>query len=215
MLPALKNSILLLIIAATIVLWHVGTYRAYKESRIIQARIERLAQAYVLHDTESVFAEISAGASLWRIGGEEWWTNLVSVSARRMKETIFSDITRSDIESLEAIAGHAESISEVFFKNRRGHTLPRLHYELGGLYQVIWVATGASKYALLAEEQYTACLETNPRRPQCLLGLFDVYIKGRAWGNARLTGEEILRYWPANREVRAVLEILQKTSPEK
>lgn len=81
-----------------------------------------------------------------------------------------------------------------------------LNYSQDLLIEASIISTYAEKYNKpdilpAAEELYKEGLQLSPNRPQFLYGLFSLYLTEGKSAEAKTIGEEILKYWPTDKNV--------------
>ncbi|MBI4134136.1 MAG: hypothetical protein HY475_01790 [Candidatus Terrybacteria bacterium] len=202
----LRKGIVVMGVALILAVLIVGTYFPYRKSRAIVAMRTQLSGVATVERFLGVFEEALALYSPY--GQEE--------AVRFIGEQLGGAISvQGDPRVTNAIVAYAEKIFAPLL-TASGGTPPTAVVGsgsspaknllfLGGVHQAAWTRTSEAVYANRSEELYLRCLEASPRRPECLYALFRLYESGGRNEQAKLIGEEILRYWPDER-VRELLE---------
>src|SRR3990167_1349617 len=178
----------------------IGTYLPYRKSRAIAAVSRNLGGATTVERFLGVFEEALALRSPY--GQEE----AVLFAGEQLVKAIGA---QGDPRVANAIVAYAEKIFASLLI-ASGGTPPTAVVDsgsspaknllsLGRIHHAAWMKTGDAAYAKQSEELYLRCLEASPRRPECLYGLFQLYVSADKKEQVRLAGEEILRYWPDER----------------
>jgi len=167
----------------------IGTYLPYRKSRAIAAVNKNLGGATTVERFLGVFGEALALRSPY---GQEEAVLFVS------EQLVKAIGAQGDPRVANAIVAYAEKIFAPLLDGRGSSPAKNL-LSLGRIHHAAWMKTGDAAYAKQSEELYLRCLEASPRRPECLYGLFQLYVSADKKEQVRLAGEEILRYWPDER----------------
>ena len=167
----------------------IGTYLPYRKSRAIAAVSRNLGGATTVERFLGVFEEVLALRSPY---GQEEAVLFVS------EQLVKAIGAQGDPRVANAIVAYAEKIFAPLLDGRGSSPAKNL-LSLGRIHHAAWMKTGDAAYAKQSEELYLRCLEASPRRPECLYGLFQLYVSADKKEQVRLAGEEILRYWPDER----------------
>lgn len=173
----------------------IGTYFPYRKSRAIAAVSRNLGGATTVERFLGMFEEALVLPSPY--GQEE----AVLFASEKLLRTVS---VQGDPQVVNAMATYAEKMFAPLLDGR-GSSPARVVLSLARIHQAAWTRTGNAAYARRSEELYLRCLEASPRRPECLYGLFGLYAGSNKKEQARLAGEEILRYWEDER-VREALK---------
>ncbi|MDP3015314.1 MAG: hypothetical protein Q8N28_02795 [bacterium] len=76
---------------------------------------------------------------------------------------------------------------------------------LAQIYFFLWEKSGNENDFLKSEEYYREALIYGPKLPPVLYNLFDLYRLRGDEENTRKIGEKILKYWPEDERVKAIL----------
>lgn len=94
-------------------------------------------------------------------------------------------------------------MDKYLFKNNVRHLLMN-----GDLHKILWINFGNEKDFKKAEEYFKKAYEIGPNLPPVLYDLFELYRFKGDGENMKKIGEEILKYWPDDENVREVLKNL-------
>lgn len=84
-----------------------------------------------------------------------------------------------------------------------------LHFIFGAeTYNLLWRASGNNEYFKKSEFYYKKIYEIGPKLPPVLYGMFNLYQLSGDMENMKKIGEEILRYWPDDKNVADLLNSL-------
>lgn len=79
---------------------------------------------------------------------------------------------------------------------------------LATMYGRMFEIYGKGEYLEKAQENFQRLLALNPKSPQALHSLFVIYLRKGEFGKAKETGGTILRYWPEDERIKAILKSL-------
>ena len=183
---------------------YFGAYLPYQKSRLGILALHQIRQAKSVAEIED---KADIALNYFSPVGQEEITFFIT-------DALISLIGRLDkknaVSAAPQLAAYLEKINEPIIKKGRGFNLAKGLYSLAKANHFVWVQTDDVNFAVKAEDYYKRCLVESPRRVQCLYGLLDIYgnQKSRS-SDAIKIGEEILRYWSMDNDVREVLEKLK------
>ncbi len=200
----IKRLIIILGIIVVLAALYFGAYLPYQKSRLGLLALYQIREAKSVVEIED---KMNIVLNYFSPIGQEEITYFIT-------DALISLISRLDKTSANQaapqLAAYLEKINEPIIKRGGGFNLAKALYSLGRMNQFVWIQTDDTNFAAKAEDYYKRCLQESPRRVQCLYGLLDLYgnQKSRS-SDAIKIGEEILRYWPTDNDVREILEKLK------
>jgi hypothetical protein len=126
---------------------------------------------------------------------------------RNMANSILSFVQQGgNPSSTAALIGYLNSYYDPILDRGKGMSFGQDLYLEGAINEIAFAETGDQNYLAAAQKWYAEGVTLGPNRPQALYGLFDIY---RAAGDETDTiaiGTTILRNWPTDMQVQAVLQ---------
>ncbi len=193
-----KVNIVLGIVFILIVLYG-GSYLPYEKSRLAKGLIIQLGPT----GGATSIRVVSQGALKYQspVGQEEMVQKFTESLTK-----LLSKIDAKSVSEVPDVMTYVEDINKPIIDRGRGLNFVGHLLSLGDINYIAWLKTGSVGYALQAEKYYNECLEKSPARPQCLYGLFNLYLSdANRLIDVRQTGGEILSYWPNDDLVRQIV----------
>lgn len=185
----LKKYIAAGLMLITAIFLYYGTFLPYQKSLLAVSALE---------SKESLDEAIQYSSP---IGGEETLRH-----AMEEITTSLEKLGKEDAETASFLGFSVEEAQKSIIDRGKGLQYVKTLTFAARLHQLVWIKTRDSHFAVLSETLYKQCLEKSPRRPQCLIGLFELYLSGGNITDAKEIGKEILLYWPTSNGVRTILE---------
>ncbi|MCP6720026.1 MAG: hypothetical protein KJI72_01700 [Patescibacteria group bacterium] len=199
MITKLKKLVILAVIILIVFSLYFGAYLPFKKSTRFVAVTRSLASVRSVDILQRRFDD---ALNLYSpIAGDEtisfFADQMLTILRTRPQEPIGRIVIEYATERIEPILSNPSSLE-----------LTKVLLKVGNLYQLGWELYGDEGYFERAEANYLRGLEISPRRPQFLYGLLQLYMAAGDKERIREVGEEISRYWPADGNVRKILDDL-------
>lgn len=203
--PLAKKIIASLVAGVALLSVYYGSYLPYKKSHAFITTMRGLNQSASLDkfkEALSVPLDIPSP-----IGQEEL--------VRQIGNVIMNVVNQPNTNAavIDELLRYLGQYYDPIIERGSGMSFGQNFYILGTMNEAAFLKTQEVKYLEAAKRYYLAALESGPKRPQPLFGLFDIY---RILGDVEKTkaiAEQILNQWPTEERTRqALAEFLEKVS---
>ncbi len=109
---------------------------------------------------------------------------------------------------IEALVKESERRADTFLKLGKGFNYSQSLYAMAMIYRVATLKLNDEFYYQKAIETFSKGIELSPTRSTFLYGLFDLYVAKKDLFKAKEIGRIVLEYWPADEEVKRILNNL-------
>lgn len=197
--PLAKKIIAIALSASILLLMYFGAYLPFRKSQLYINSLSNFGKnkARTMEEFNKIFQPVFDYRS--PVGDDEIISHHLS--------TILAVMTQqSNRLVIDALIKEAESATAPMLKSGRGFNYTATLYTLALTYRDAAFRFSDENYYQKSIETFNKALETSPRRPGFLYGLYDLYIAKGDFNNAGEVGKIILKYWPQDEEVRKVVE---------
>jgi tetratricopeptide (TPR) repeat protein len=198
----LKTTAALILSVFVLFMVYWGVYLPFRKAQLLVIAMKDFRTSKTIGDFENIFSRVLDFYS--PTGQEESIKQFGLIVIELFKQ---KDLPRSVVEEL---LGFSQKYLDSLIKFNSGGYSSQNLLILGEFYQIFGARFNDSVYLEKAIEYFKKGLELSPQRPQFLYKLFNTYLIGlKDFSSAREIGEEILKYWPSDREVVEALEQLK------
>jgi len=178
---------------------YFGSYRPFEKSRLFIRALTTPPPN--LQDIQARFSQALDYPS--PIGQEELVRNTAATLFHILQNT-------QDPDAIASLMRHIENYYRPIISSGRGTSFNQNLYLLGLSNEIALMKTRNPEYFVAAREYFLEGRRRSPRRPQFLLGMFDIHLFERNTKAAKAVGEEILRYWPTDKRTRRTLQAIHR-----
>ncbi|GEM_PF-301923 len=201
--PLIKKSLVIFGSAAMIVFIYFSAYLPYMKSQKLIDALGGIQGGASLQSYEKAFS--SALDFYSPVGQEE--------SVRQLGNSTFSILSSQknlprDI-SEELLDFNLKYFNPIIEDSRGGNASQNI-LVLGQTYHVLALGYNDVNYLDTAISYYKKGLDRSPRRPQFLYSLLEAYQAKKDYPSAIKIGDEIVKYWPADTQVKQGIEDMRK-----
>jgi len=192
-----KKIISLFSVVVTIFLMYFGSYLPFKKSQLLIDSMMNW-QSQKIRTLQDFFDNFNKSLNFFSPVGQE-------ESIKILGEQIFpliqnkppATIARALVDYLD------EEFNRLPEKSSLGYNQNLL--VVASTHEINWFSYKEKKDFELAQRYFLKGLEKSPKRPQFLYGLFELYRLSNLDAQAKLIGEEILKYWPEDKNVADIV----------
>jgi len=202
--PLIKKTLSILASVVVVVFLYFGAYLPYEKSqKLINAMGILQKGGTSLQGYENAFSSVLDYYS--PVGQEESVKQLgnstlsILSNQKNLPKNIAEELLKFNLKYFEPI-----------INNSRGGNASQNILVVGQIYHALALNYSDLNYLNTAIDYYQKGLSNSPRRPQFLYSLFEAYQAKRDYNLAIKTGEEILKYWPSDTQVKQAVEEMRK-----
>lgn len=201
--PLIKKTLSILASVAVVVFLYFGAYLPYTKSQKLISAMGSIQNGASLQGYENAFSSVLDYYS--PVGQEESVKQLgnstlsILSSQKNLPKNIAEELLKFNLKYFEPI-----------INNSRGGNASQNILVVGQIYHTMALNYNDINYLNIAIDYYQKGLVNSPRRPQFLYSLFEAYQEKKDYNSAIKTGEEILKYWPADTQVKQAVEEIRK-----
>ncbi len=199
----IKKTLSILASVVVVVFLYFGAYLPYEKSQKLISALGAIQSGASLEGYEKAFSSVldyyspvGQGESVKQLGNT---TLSILSSQKNLPKNIAEELLKFNLKYFEPI-----------INNSRGGNASQNFLVMGQIYHALALNYNDLNYLNIAIDYYQKGLVNSPRRPQFLYSLFEAYQAKRDYNSAIKTGEEILKYWPADDKVKQAVEEMRK-----
>jgi len=201
--PLIKKILSILASVVVVVFLYLGAYLPYEKSQKLISAMGSIQGGASLQGYENAFSSVldyyspvGQGESVKQLGNS---TLSILSSQKNLPKNIAEELLKFNLKYFEPI-----------INNSRGGNASQNILILGQIYHTMAMSYNDINYLNNAIDYYKKGLDNSPRRPQFLYSLLEAYQVKRDYPSAIKIGEEILKYWPADTQIKQAVEEMRK-----
>jgi len=201
--PLIKKTLSILASVVVVVFLYLGAYLPYEKSQKLISAMGSIQGGASLQGYENAFGSVLDFYS--PVGQEESVKQLgnstlsILSSQKNLPKDVAEELLKFNLKYFEPI-----------INDSRGGNASQNILILGQIYHTMALAYNDINYLDIAIGYYKKGLDNSPRRPQFLYSLVEAYQQKGDYNSAIKIGEEILKYWPADTQVKQAVEEMRK-----